>query len=230
MAPITAGFNTGQDGRNISTSDPGNANAWDIVNLGTGATATYDSVQSITGLSGKLFALTNGQQAQLIWSSSTLPQMTDYYGHFYARQDVAEGVDSDLFQAFNEAAANFGWRLTLVQATSKFRIEAASGETATSTNTIPSNQWFRIEYHAVHSGSVAVTLQIFLTANSITPDETLSLTPSTIRGYCDRQIYTAQGASRNTWFEDVITNALGFPGPILDPVAQAPHRGVAAAA
>ena len=207
-------FEGGSNGVTITTGNSGgdSGNAWDVV-VANG-TITYDTAHAAVGvyacnLTG------NFVTAFSSWTTSagSISQVWfRQYLYFTANPGATVQV---------QACLQGGSNVSGVQVNTAGKIEFVDTSNAvifTTTNTIPLNQWFRIEGFvkgAVSTGQVE--LKLFLTANSLTPDETqTSAATQSLHGVPDTYRFglclTAASAGPY-WQDEIGLSDTGYLGP-----------------
>jgi hypothetical protein len=178
---ITNSAEGGSNGVAVTAANSGGASgtAWSTVNAGTGGSnVTFSSSGALFGSMG--YAITTGGTADIgftTWSTPLTPGLTMYSrGYFYFATTV-----TSIFRFFQLTNASFlscgGIGTT---AANKFKILNSAGTlVSTSTTTVPTNQWIRLDLMVFSDTSVGqIELKIFLSPNSTTPDETLTTPPT----------------------------------------------------
>lgn len=213
MAQITADFETGVNGNTIATSDAGSATAWDVVNIGASATATYDNTHAAFGtLSGKLVSTANN--VRLEWSTAFGTQ-TDHWGRMYLWVSSITGY-INLINAYQGASIGGIVRL---QDNGKFIfIDGPVNVSGESTTALTFGQWVRVEWHILHSTTVGVIeTKLFNTASATVPDETFSWTGRNTQSNATRLFFGTvfdSGNLHTVWLDNIIGNATSYPGPV----------------
>lgn len=219
MARVTADFETGTNTNTIATSDTGSLNAFDVVSIGTSATATYDNTHAYGTLAAKLTVPVGSTTSFLQWSSASLGSITDAYGRLY------------LYRTANPATANAG-SLILFRNTSTIRarlrittgglielVNSANAVSFTSANAISLNQWVRLEWHYVFSATVGhMEAKLFNSPDSTSATETFGdqTTNLNLGGASANEFlvgFTATAASSTQWLDNIVWNDTSYPGP-----------------
>lgn len=219
--PVTLVNNAegGTSGTQVTADNSGGAsgNAFDVVNIGTGATGIYDSTVAAHG--GLSYAFATGSTAGLArvqWNTSMGTQNEVWYrAYLYFNSYPAASV-----RVANQDQGVIACAVIVVLPTGKLQIRtgAAGAQTLTTTNAIPLHQWFRIEGFTIGSATAGqVQLKLFENADSATPDETQTSAP-TINTYGAMNHYNF-GVSTNTanvaeyWEDDLAITNVGYLGP-----------------
>ena len=109
-----------------------------------------------------------------------------------------------------------------VLATGKLRVfNAASGTVLTTTNTVPLNQWFRVEGFIATNGSNSggqYELKLFSTADSVTPTETQTSAATqnfgtTVAWSTMFGTDTSTASTIEFWMDDLAVSTDGYQGP-----------------
>jgi hypothetical protein len=219
--PVTLGNSAegGTSGTTVTTSNSGGSsgNAFDVVNVGPGATGTFDSTEAAHG--GLSYAFATGPTAALArvqWTTSMGTQTQVWYrAYLYFNSDPAATV-----RVVNQDQGVTACAVIVVLPTGKLQIRTgtAGAQTLTTTNTIPLHQWFRIEGYPIGSPSAGqVQLKLFKSADSTTPDETDTSAPTiNTNGAMNTynfgvSTYTANVAEY--WEDDIGVSNVGYLGP-----------------
>src|SRR5574342_1246783 len=165
---LTANFEKGVNGNDISNTDPASDTPWFSVE-GT-PRPKYDNTHVAHG---NLSAKIGGNAAPdsgLIWN---LSNVTNHYGrlYFYAtanppnQQNLAKWIQSGITRAF-----------LAINSTGKVVIQdTAGGHNQASAISIALNMWIRLEWHYIHSVTVGqLEAKLFNSAESISPTETIT--------------------------------------------------------
>lgn len=211
---LTAGFELGVNGQPILTTDPGNDDPWGGVVVAGSSTVTYDNAHAAHGsLSARCNGVA-GQPATLEWA---IASTTDHYGRFYGYFTGNPGSFQDLFRAATAGGASVGVYFSVIS-TGKIAVsDAGAGNVFNTTASIPLNQWFRVEYHVIHSTTVGqVELKLYNNPDDSIPTETQTSAASfNLNASCQHLGYavrTGQTAGIY-WMDDIVGNANSYPGP-----------------
>lgn len=211
---LSADFNQGTNGNTVSTSDLGNQDAWDLVSIGAGATIVYDTAHVNAGSLACKFQQT-GAACTIRWVASYGTQ-TDHYGRAYVYITAAP-TGSIQFMRTQTSATNTGF-ITILS-TSKLRIQDAAANTATTTASVSTNQWVRVEWHILHSTTVGILeAKLFNTASSTTPTETITISSADTGSSSDRILFGFPGnlTEGPFWMDSIIATANDYPGPLVN--------------
>jgi hypothetical protein len=211
----------GSSGTAVTAANSGGSsgNAFDNVNVGTGATGIFDSTKAAHG--GLSYAFATGSTASLArvqWTTSMGTQTQVWFrAYLYFSADPAATV-----RVVNQDQGHTACSVVVVLPSGKLQVRTGSAgtQTLTTTNTIPLNQWFRIEGYVIGSATAGqVELKLFKTADSTTPDETETSAPN-INTYGAMDTYNF-GISTTTanvaeyWEDDIAISNAGYLGPAV---------------
>jgi hypothetical protein len=220
VTALTNSAEGGTSGTTVTTGNSGGAsgNAWDTVAIGTGDSLTFDSTQAAHGsLSYKISTGSTAAACDFQWSSSL----------------TGSSVGQIWFRAYLYFTANPGTTFKLVQAnvsgtqaaalqlltTGQLRWLSSAGATIlTTTNSIPLNQWCRIEGFIIGSatvGQVSVSLYDSMDSGTATETETSAATQNTdgamtLIRYGDTNSVANIGPF---WMDDLGVSTTGYLGP-----------------
>lgn len=210
MAEYTAGFETGINGNTISTSDAGDATAWQSI---AGApNPTYSNTHVAFGALAAAYTV-NGAFTR--WASPNT-WGTDHYGRFYLYATANPGSNQSICSLQDAGGTSNIVILTGGNIQSRDHGAGVNGSVS-----ISLNQWVRIEYHFISSATVGLLeVKLFNTAASTTPDETIASTANRDTGataiteeYFGQTNFGPWGAT--TWMDSILVNATSYPGPVV---------------
>lgn len=213
MAVFTANFNSGTNGNTLSAADPGDATAYSSVSVGATCSAVYSSTSAYGLLSGKFAQGGTSGVAYFVWSS--IGSVTDHYGRLFIN---TTGTEERTFIIFWRNTGILAVRFRLKLTTGQIEVlNSASTVILTSTTSVNTGSFVRIEWHIVHSTTVgSVELKIFTNPMSTTPDETISVS-SVNTGTNTNEVYLGYGfANTNTpdlYLDNIVVNDASYPGP-----------------
>lgn len=218
MADFTAGFETGVNGNNIKSTDPGDATPWAAGSPDT-AEFIYDNAHVNSGsLAAKV--IYTGTPIRPFWD---LTSVTDHYGRFYLYVESLPATPCSIMEA-EDSGAGRDIRMD-IRDTGKLRlINASAGTDISTTASISLNQWIRVEWHFIHNVATGVMeAKLFNTATSSSPTETLTSGACDTGAACRFMVFGEMGAGATItyWMDDVVANATSYPGPIPQVVSTA---------
>jgi hypothetical protein len=219
MADSTADFEAGTDTNTITTGDPGSATAWDDVFIGSGNSVTYDSTYKFGTLAGKCASPgTPTSQTGLYWDSA-LGDPTDHYGRAYLR--FSPTLSEHRFVSFNGNGLEIAF---FIRSDGTIYLNDGTGISIDFATTITTNQWFRLEWHIVHSATVGQTeAKLFLNPDSSTATETDSTAANRNTGtdFVAVQFGLIGGGGVTyegpVWFDNIVAAATNWPGSAVTP-------------
>lgn len=210
-------FESGSNGTTISVSNSASPNAWSAVTgPGNGVSAVaYNSAIVANGLLSGKFQSGAGAGTDFVnWAQSVFGTQTTWYGRVYINITGATPTQNRSGMKTN---ANVRWAISTARKIELYNGGATVG--ATSTTIIPTGQWVRIEWKIIHHASAgSFEMKIFLTPNSLTPDETFSFTnANTTSAGCTAVnfgIWTSVVNHPEFYLDDIEVNNTGYPGPL----------------
>jgi len=214
----------GTDGVNVSAANSGGAsgNAWNTVNA-TG-TLVYSNAQAIHGSLSYSIVTTTSASAYMFWNSSSITVNTKtMYSRCYMYFAAAPPFTGRFMQFMNSTAQLIGG--VGIDVSDKFAIRNSTDTVvATSTTTVPTSAWFRVELYVFSSATVGeMEVKIFLDPHSTTPTETLttSSTENTRGDDIKDALFGLAGGTVNAdlYMDSMGTQDSGYLGPVILPTA-----------
>lgn len=219
MAEYTADFELGANGSAVLVADTGSATPWDNVTLAGSTAITYSNTHKYGTLAAKIVCDSTPNLGYLEWDSSTLGvgTLTTVYGRMYVYLPSGHDQLLLLYRGLNNA----GTRAfeTYLSATNRLLVRDNAGNTVgTSSASVSLNQWVRIEYKVVNSvGAGQHEVKLFNSAESSTPTETITgagvFSTLTNTSYIRMGVVASGKASATYYFDNLLLNDTGYPGP-----------------
>jgi hypothetical protein len=219
---LTNNFEEGTSGTTISTGNSappaGAGNAFDVVNIGSGAALTFDNAEAAHGtLSAKFVEPAVATSCYLQWSTSltatTLNQIWFrvycYFPTYSLTLRLVEIVNGTTFCG-----------AVSINATGHVLTQSSVGGATQTTSTLamPTSQWYRLEGYFIGSATVGqIQVKIFTTSpDELNPDET-DTTPATVNTNSAltgiRFGNPSSVASYTFWLDDLGASDTGYLGP-----------------
>lgn len=205
-SPVTSSvalYNTldGVGGSAVTTASSGGelGNPFDIIQITTGGSATFDSTVKSHG-SAAMKAVAAGVSSFAGWSTASLGTPSDIYARAYIRFAAYPSAGAAVLRF----AAGGTTSVTLnVTATGLIRVRNAAGtQLAGGVAVIPLNSWVRIEMHvAASTSSGTVETRLYLQGDSQITDETLTATGLALTANIDEVDF---GLCRNATSGDTV--------------------------
>lgn len=217
MTQVTADFEAGVDGNNITTGDPGSLTAWDNVTTAGSATVKYSSVKVAHGLLSAQFNNVTSSSAWLEWNTS-MGTTVDNYGRIYVYRDSLDtGTRHYWLSMFSSAAAFIG-RLYIDETTGTIGIQNSAGAVAaTGAVAVATGRWTRFEYKIINNTSTGILeVKLFNTADSTSADETVTATGLNTRADTAQLRFGNEqppSAGYLYYVDDIVAGAASYPGP-----------------
>lgn len=212
MAALTADFELGTNGATIATGDTGSATAWNAIS----GTPTYDTTHPAHGTKGAN-CNTSASFRHMDWFPSSL---TTSFGRAYMYATSAPSSDDRCFEFRNSNNPITRLIFRTTGNSTKIMLQNNAGSNlGITTTSYPLNALFRIEWKNVYDtgGAGIFELKLFLTADSITADETKTATSLTSAFSNETQFLIGSGlAGTNTfpvWYDQIVEGASAYPGP-----------------
>jgi hypothetical protein len=214
MAQLTATFEAGVNGNNITTA-PGeaSANAWDDVQRPGASNVVYDNTQKYGTLAMKATA-SGGANGYTEWGTS-LGAITDHFGRFYLYM-TANPASS--FRPCRVLSTGTAAVFFLVTNLGKIQVlDSGGGQIILTTTSVNLNAWTRVEYHITHSATVGqAEVKLFTSPDSAVAAETIQTTANkNLLASANQLHYGATGGDSDGsfWLDNIIGNAASYPGP-----------------
>lgn len=218
MAVLTADFETGVNGVRVYSTDPGSASAFDFANTnGNGAQPPYyTNVHAHGSLGCYVSGAGDSAGGNAGWSTSLGGAIsTEFYGRTYLNVPFGSLPSGYSHFLYTSGTGTFGSDSIAVRSDSHIGIDRGGvGWEAVSSNTIPLNQWIRIEYH--YNLTVGqITCRMYLSADSATYTEEFATGTSSIGEVTTTSIIPVCQDSDTMsvfYFDQIVTNASTWPG------------------
>lgn len=225
MTRYNNSFEGGTTGSQITAASSGGVSG-DAFTAVSGATTLYSNVQAAHGVLSMATSTTNASQGYIRWNTNTTA--TSVAARLYIYATGLPTGDEHLIR-LNTGTPGAGTRLVSIHynVNGNLRISDASGTSGvwTSTNTLPLNQWVRIELFAI-AGSTTSNGTIkgaYYLGDSTTPVETLYSNTAANVGTAQNFTYVVMGRYSGAgtvqyYFDDLATDdaATGLIGPIVN--------------
>jgi hypothetical protein len=208
----------GTAGATVTTGNSGgdSGDAWNTVSIGTGGALTFDDTHLLHILQGPglAYELSLGATSGTVLAEWTISGATLYFRvYLYFTANPAAGIRPVAFRASASLAAAIG-----VSTAGKLQlINAANSVQQSFTESIPLNQWFRVEGQITGNASTGVlSASIFNDADSVTADETHTLTAQNTSGSLTQIWFGQQATAANVgpyWLGDMGVSDTALLGP-----------------
>lgn len=161
---LTNSFEGGTNGTTISTGNSGGVSGspFSSVTIGSGGSLTYsNSEYAHGGISSEFSTSTTASSVYLRWGEPTFGVQANVWFRFYAYLTAFPSVNLHIWYAgsggFPQASL-----LAISPAGKLLMTNAAAATVITSSNSIPLNQWFRVEGYVLNSSSNAtISVSLF---------------------------------------------------------------------
>jgi hypothetical protein len=164
--PIGNNAESGTAGATVTTANSGgtNSQAWDGVTIGTNMALTYDNAAPMHGAFSFKFALTAAATAitHMDWIGA-LPSLTELYGAFYTRSNLATATSSLRGISFRNAGAQVsGIKWPSGAGNGWLFMDSAGADIAGQTHPPAqvANTWYRYEWHVIFNTAAGVTAEL----------------------------------------------------------------------
>ncbi len=226
MAVLTATFETGSNGNDISTGDAGSATAWNVLTISAGAGMTYSNTHAADGtLSAKLGVAAAQGQERMIWTTA-LGTVTDHYGRIYVWQDAFDSLRTQIIQFHASFDAAYGCAINITP-TGKIQIwDSSNSQVGITTASMSTGQWVRLEWHIINSATVGFgEIRLFNNADSSTPTETQASGSTLDTGANSGQVLIGLTQGPGTagllmYLDNIVVGATSYPSPWVAPPVQ----------
>jgi len=217
VAQATSTFETGVNGSDILTTDPGSATPWDVrLNAGGGNTITYDNAHAYGVLSGKFDRTASDSAACRMEWTTGIGTLTDWYGRVYI---YATANPAGSYRVVRDLTG--GSFIVFVTSSGTIQsYDTVGGLLYTTATSIGLNQWVRVEWHWIHSATVGQgELKLFNSPDSSTPTETKTSTATFNTGVNTSNVSFGLSdggpGAGPIWLDNVVAGAPGYPGPFI---------------
>ena len=178
-ATLANTFEGGVDGTTITVANSGGASGdgFDFVTLGSGSTAVYDDDIQLHGTYTGLLG-TTGNNGYVSWDDTSWAGSSVAYARVYFRVSALPGSNTTIANFLESDGTTVGCEVRLNSA-GTIGLRAPATTRATSTLTVSTGTWYRLEVYVVSNASTgSMTARLFTGANleGTTPDETVSFT------------------------------------------------------
>lgn len=170
--PLSANYETGTNGNTLTTSDTGDANAFNVVTITAPSTLTYTTT-SLTRGSLAAAHFHSAAASRWEWTSASLGTLTDAYFRGYFQLDTFGTGNPQLWIARSGSTIAFTIRIG-PSSSQHLQLCDASTNVKSSTQNIPTGTPFRVEAF-VDFTNKQLTARLFFGSNieGTTPDETV---------------------------------------------------------
>lgn len=224
MTLLLNSFEGGTSGTTITTGNSGGTSgtAFNYVNINGDAALTYNNTHAAHGsLSGHFTTSGSSGSPYLQWSTGTQTQVWFREYLYFASNPANYHTVLSLINSGNLCSSVY------VNTSGKLYATNTSAVTIfTLTNSIPLNQWFRIEGYVITSATVGqVQLQLFNTPDSVTPTETQTsaATQNTYTSIAQSNFgVNANVANVAFWMDDIGLSSTGYLGPSVSRTLRTP--------
>jgi hypothetical protein len=225
--PLANNGDGGTNGTAATTANTGGASgtAWDAVTLGTSVTAAFDSTVSprTGGLSYKIVQPATAANGYLSWTTAlgTLTAGQRVAGRAYLRVSALPTASWPWIRFLNGSTVLGGMRLNTA-GTIQFEASGGSITGTAGTGVVATNTWYRVEFDFTAMGGTGNATGRLFPADSTTQSGTDATASAVSFGTLAANTYrlgmngaTGMPASSSYWFDDVVVNATGMPGPVV---------------
>jgi hypothetical protein len=189
--------------------------AFSVVNKGTGGLIDYTQTDALVGAWCAQFTQATAANQPVCVQLSQGTGGTAFATRMYARYTGLPSAETSIIQLRTPADANLV--AVNLSTTGQLIIKNAAGTGfGTSTATLGTGQWWRVEFYGSGLNGSAGNLTVaFFDGHSTTAIEAVNTTTAVTTGTTDRvRIGRMSVADMTTWKHDDFAIALGFPDPI----------------
>lgn len=199
----------------VNSADGAAGSAFDDLLTGGASTIVYDTARAAHGTLSARMTQDVANGCFLTWSTS-VGTPTTVYGRLYIYRTAAPSAGGQWlihFQLTGTTAAVIIWD----DSSQHLRFyDSTLGSLVETTNTVPLNEWVRIEWKLVCSATVGICEMKMFHADSASAIETKTLTSAnTLTGVNEINFGQFAGAATGSawWLDDLVVNSTGYPGP-----------------
>ena len=209
-------------GTTVTTSNSGNSfagPAFDVVNIGSLATLTFDTTYAAHGVAAYNFTVGSpAANSFLSWTNALTGPVARTQVWFRAYIYQTAYSTNVVRMISGRTGTTFQGGPGLNSAGKIVLLDASGSTIKTSTTVVPLNQWWRLEGYIIGDPSVGqVEVKIFTTnPDDTTPDETLTTTAAQNTGAPLNRIDFGNPSSQATytfWMDEIGASTQGYMGP-----------------
>lgn len=203
----------------VATTNTGSGanNPWDTV-FPDGQTIEFSSAQAAHGQLSYHISIAAAAGPYVIWDNVTItPNTKTMYARMYFYYPSSPATTGRFFQFANTSVALIGG--IGIDSSDNLTLKDSAGTTvSTSTTTIPTNSWFRLEVMVFSSATVGqIELKIYLSPDSNTATETLTSAANLNTRGDDIKLaifgLPTSVASADFYMDDLAVQDTGYIGP-----------------
>ena len=215
MAARISGFEKGTLAATLATGDAGDPSVFDNVTIGGSGALIYDNAHVAHGALATKVSVISGASAYFRWD--TIGTLTNHFarGYYYFTANPPASQNAFLLNPLNAAGTTVA--VVFVNQTGQIVLQDSVGTATTMTNTIPLNQWFRLEANFIHSATVGqIETKLYLTMDSLTADETKTTAANLNTGVNATRMRIGQPSATATysfWLDNIVSGVAAYPGP-----------------
>ena len=217
MTRVESTFDTGANGSDVLTTDPGSPTAFDVRSVTSGS-IKYDSSVTYGGALSAKFSFSNvSAQTYLRWTTAT-GSLTNHYGraYLYATSYPATTVGDHAPFGFIQTSFSNGPAVR-VHTTGVLELDDGAFIGTLGSVPIALNQWIRIEWHVIHltSGGL-IEAKLFNNPTSTAPDEWIIFSNRNTGVDCGKLQLGSDnsGSGWIFWLDNVVAGATDWVGPV----------------
>jgi hypothetical protein len=218
MVALNYTFEGGTNGNPIAVPTGGNGSDWDSVTIGASATLNWDNTHPGHGtLAAKIATGASAVSSSAQWTTA-LGTPSQIFGRCCLYFTANPTVNAPFGRGLASGAQKY--RLVVTTGGKVQLLNAANTQAAITTNSIPLNQEFRVEWQAVGSATGAFQLLLFSNKDDTSALETLSGTDNFTAGNYDEVRFGVGTGVANVvayWLDDAAVNDTGLVGPVAGP-------------
>jgi hypothetical protein len=198
----------------VSTANSGGASgdAFSDLTIGAGGALIYDNAQAIDTVAIKYTQAGTPSFTRFGWATGSI---TEIYGRVYIyRTAFPTGTGAQFAWLDLSGTGSCAW--FDINTTGNVRVWDADNGSATMTAAIELDAWNRIEYHIVCNATTGSVEAKLFSGHSATEVETATRTGVNTRAGATHMFHGegwVQDANGVCWFDDMLINGTGYPGP-----------------
>lgn len=212
-------FEGGSNGTAVTVANSGGASGTAWTAVGATGTVAYDNTHvAHGGLSCKM-ATTTSADVALTWSTAVVGSAAQLWFRVYCYLTANPPAGFPIFSADTSGGAAQCGAFTIETTGQMTGQDSAFTGIFTTTNTIPLNQWFRVEGFVIGSATVGqLELKLFDSMDSTTATETQTSAATLNTSGNIAQVFFSFFARANTgpfWIDDAGISDQGYLGPVV---------------
>lgn len=215
--PLINNADGGTNGATVTTGNSGgvSGDAWNQVAI-TSGTLIFDSTQKMYGSLSYKYDPAAGGISQFGWDTTSIGIVTEIWGRTYHR---LSGISVNQPAVFFGAGGGASAASIYFTAGNHVKVWNAGQAAGTEGSVaVSASSWFRLEYYLkAHASAGTIEAKLFLTPDSTTVSETITLANTGTNGVLDQVMWGGFDGTDNpiAWVDSHELSRVGYVGPTL---------------